>query len=93
MKYSISLLAFLLCGCAPQLTSEARSVRVISPSVAQQCKHLGLAQAFQPPIAGGTPAAQIEIRNRVAAAGGNAYVPSAQGQGSVTADVYACQFI
>jgi hypothetical protein len=93
MKYSWLLL--FLVGCAT-LTPEAKMVRTITPgvAVAQGCTHLGMAQAFNPAIEGGMSAAQITIRNRVAARKGNAMVVTSQdssgGHGEITADVYAC---
>lgn len=96
MRNMLVVSSIVLTGCAAQqLSPEAKQVRVISPAVATQCKHLGLTQSFQPIIAGGMSAAQIDLRNKVAAAGGNAYVVSHQsvdyqGHADITADAYTC---
>lgn len=97
MKYTAVFL-LLLSGCATQqLTPSGASVQPITPGVAttKNCKHLGMAQSHKPVLAGGLKAAQIDIRNKVAAAGGNAFVVSSQvvssqGHAEIIADAYSC---
>lgn len=101
MKSLAILIALLLSGCAfVKLSPEARQVRVISPSVAAAtgCQFLGMNSARGVAIEGGMQAAQVKIRNQVAAAGGNAMVITDRnleqmGQsthGNITVDAYRC---
>jgi hypothetical protein len=95
VRYSLLLLP-LLTACATQ-QGPVVQVRPITPALAQasKCVHLGMVNGFAPVIIGGMPAAQRTFRNRVAAAGGNAFIISAQsispeGHGEVVGDAYAC---
>lgn len=96
MRYSV-LLVLLLSACAAPLKMSAggSAVKVVNSSVASSCKHLGPTQGWQPVAVGGLSAAHVDVRNKVAARGGNAMVISAQymegpGHGTVLADAYRC---
>lgn len=96
----ISFTALALVGCQTmKLSPEGVAIRTITPVVAQSCKHVGIANSFQPVIVGGMTAAQVDIRNKVASLGGNAMVITAQyvdpGQyphGHISAEAYKCDF-
>lgn len=96
----ISFTALALVGCqSMKLSPEGVAIRTITPVVAQSCKHVGIANSFQPVIVGGMSAAQVDIRNKVASLGGNAMVITAQyvdpGQyphGNISAEAYQCDF-
>lgn len=101
LKSVVPIVALLaLSGCATvQLTPGGRQVRTISPGVAQDCTHVGLASSFKAVIEGGISAAQIDIRNQVAALGGNAMIivsqqvdPPPYQHGRIMAEVYKCSF-
>lgn len=94
----ISLVIFS--GCATmRLTPAGSNVRTISPVVAQNCTHVGLASSFTPVIQGGLSGAQIDIRNKVAALGGNAMIivsqqvdPPPYQHARIMAEAYQCNF-
>jgi hypothetical protein len=95
MRY-IYVGVLLLAGCVT-MSPEAKMVRTITPgvAVAQNCKHLGAASVFAPALEGGMNGAQVKIRNKVAAAGGNAMVVTNQqsdynGGADIQADAYRC---
>jgi hypothetical protein len=101
VKNIAALFFLVLTGCAVvQLTPEARRVRVITPSVATAtgCQFLGMQSARGVAIEGGMRAAQVKIRNQVAAASGNAMVVTGSDleqmgsstHGNVTVDAYRC---
>ena len=88
---------FLLTGCAIPLSPEGKMVRSISTTVAVQCRYIGLVHSFKPAFSGGFPAAQVDIRNKTAAAGGNAVVWVSQSRDSnggadLTGEAYSCPF-
>lgn len=99
MKY-IALavvVAFLLVACAVPLTPEGQKVRTISTTVAVQCRHVGMVHSFKAALEGSYLAAQVDARNKTAAAGGNAVVwinqtQDRNGGGEVLGEAYACQF-
>lgn len=97
----LALLASLaLASCAiTKFTDQGRAVRTISPVVAQNCEHLGMSSSWKPSLEGGLTAAQIDIRNKVAAAGGNAMLvvsqqvdPPPYQHAQLMAEVYRCDF-
>lgn len=97
MRYSLPLLLLLSACATTRMEPGASQVRIVSPGVvaAQKCSHLGMVRSFQPVLVGGMSAAQVDVRNKIARAGGNAYVVAAQsispeGHGEVVADAYAC---
>lgn len=87
-------------GCVTvQFTPEGRNVRTITPIVAQTCDYFGLARSWKPSLEGGLTAGQIDIRNKVAARGGNAMVVVAQQvdpppyqHAEIMAEAYRCDF-
>lgn len=87
-------------GCETmQLSQQAVAVRTITPVVAQNCEHVGIASTFKPVLVGGMSAAQVDIRNQVASMGANAMVVTAQytdpppyPHGHITAEAYRCRF-
>lgn len=92
--------ALLVAGCATiKFTPEGQAVRTISPVVAQNCDHLGLASSWKPVLDGGLTAAQVDIRNKVGALGGNAMVivsqqvdPPPYQHAQIMAEAYRCDF-
>lgn len=95
MKYTRLVVAVsLVSGCATQLSDQAKLVRPVALAPAN-CKHLGMVSTFQPVIAGGLRAAEVDIRNKVALAGGNVLVMSnrsvdTQGHADIIGDAYSC---
>ncbi len=89
---------FLIAGCQTiQLSPEGQKVRTVSPVVAQNCELLGLESAFASALEGGLKPAQIELRNKIAANGGNAMLLISQqvdeyGNADLTAETYRCVF-
>lgn len=97
MKHTLVALSLFLSGCVTtQLSPQGASVRPATPGTVQTCKHLGMVQAFKAGVGGGLAGAQVELRNRVGAAGGNAFVVSSQvveppyGHATIIADAYQC---
>lgn len=95
MKYIFAVVFLAGCASPIQLSAEGARVRPVSDGIAARCTHLGMVRSFQPVIVGGLSAAQVDIRNKVAAQGGNALVISAQtsdarGHGEVIGDAYSC---
>jgi len=96
----IVLAPFVISGCETmQLSPEAVAVRTITPVVAQNCEHVGIASTFKPVLVGGMSAAQVDIRNQIARLGANAMVITAQytdpppyPHGNITAEAYRCRF-
>ncbi|OGS92896.1 MAG: hypothetical protein A2061_10320 [Gallionellales bacterium GWA2_59_43] len=100
-KLSLILSTMLLvAGCATiEFTLEGQAVRTISPVVAQNCDHLGLASSWKAAGYGGLTAAQVDIRNKVGAMGGNAMVVASQQvdpppyqHAQIMAEAYRCDF-
>lgn len=98
MRYiALSFLVLTSCANTPQLSPEAQAVRIIAPTQATPCAHLGMMEGFGPRMfgLGGLPLAQIKIRNNVAKAGGNALVIASQvldndGHATIVGDAYRC---
>ncbi len=94
----LCVIALSLSGCATQkFTDEGRQVRIVSTGVASTCQHLGMVTGWGPALVGGMPYAQVQVRNKVAAKGGNALAISSQsvdgqGHGEVVGDAYRCNF-
>jgi len=97
----LGLLASLtVASCATtEFTPGGRTVRTISPVIAQNCEHLGMSSSWKPVIEGGLSAAQIDIRNKVAARGGNAMLvvsqqvdPPPYQHAQIMAEAYRCEF-
>lgn len=96
----LPLIGLSLTGCQTlKLTPEGVAIRTITPVVAQGCRHVGIASSFQPVIAGGMAAAQVDIRNKIVNLGGNAmlitsqYVtPGEYPHGNISAEAYKCNF-
>jgi len=90
--------AVLLAGCAAQPPSPQAPtrVRLLSAERAQaECERLGKVELYKQRVVGGMPAAQLQVRAKVAKAGGNAYVVTSQyigphGLMNILADVYRC---
>ena len=88
----------MLAGCAGQPPSPQAPtrVRLLGAERAQaECERLGKVELYQQRVVGGMPAAQLEVRAKVAKAGGNAYVVTSQYIGphgliDIKADVYRC---
>jgi len=91
--------AILLAGCAGQPPSPQAPtrVRLINAEQARaECERLGKVELYKQLVVGGMPAAQLEVRAKVARAGGNAYVVTSQYIGphgliDIKADVYRCK--
>lgn len=91
---------FTIAGCETmKLSQEGVAIRTITPVVAQNCEHVGIASTFQPVMVGGMSAAQVDIRNKIAKLGANAMVITAQytdpppyPHGHITAEAYRCRF-
>jgi len=91
--------AILLAGCAGQPPSPQAPtrVRLINAEQARaECERLGEVELYKQLVVGGMPAAQLEVRAKVARAGGNAYVVTSQyigphGLMNILADVYRCK--
>jgi hypothetical protein len=89
----------LLAGCAGQPPSPQAPTRVRLINAGQaraQCERLGKVELYKDLVVGGMPAAQLEVRAKVAKAGGNAYVVTSQYIGprgliDIKADVYRCK--
>ncbi len=99
LRILATVAAFLLSACQTmQLTPEGVAVRTITPVVAASCRHVGLANSFQPVLAGGMSAAEVDIRNKVARIGGNAmvvtakYLDSPTPHGNISVEAYKCEF-
>lgn len=98
LKYTALAVAVLtLTACATHFTPEGAKVRAIDTTVAMQCRHIGMVNSFKSAFEGGAKAAQVDIRNRTAAAGGNSFVLlsfEADGSGGAeyVGEAYACQF-
>lgn len=96
----VLILFSTLSGCmTTKFTKEGRTIRTISPVVAQNCKHIGIANSWKPSLEGGLSAAQIDIRNKVAALGGNAMIIASQQvdpppyqHAEILAEAYNCNF-
>ena len=92
------LAAVVLAGCAAQPPSPQAPtrVRLIGAEQAQaKCKRLGKVELYKQLVVGGMPAAQLAVRDKVAKAGGNAYVVTSQyigphGLFDIKADAYRC---
>jgi hypothetical protein len=91
---------FTISGCETmKLSPEGIAIRTITPVVAQNCEHVGIASTFKPVLVGGMSAAQVDIRNQIAGLGANAMVITAQytdpppyPHGHITAEAYRCRF-
>lgn len=95
----LAIFALASCATPTKFTPEGRTVRTISAVVAQNCEHLGMSTSWKPVLAGGLPAAQIDIRNKVAALGGNAMLvvsqqvdPPPYQHAEIMAEAYRCDF-
>ena len=94
------LAALVLAGCAVQPPSPQAPtrVRLISAERAQaECERLAKVELYKQLVVGGMPAAQLQLRAKVAKAGGNAYVVTSQYIGphgliDIKADAYRCRF-
>ncbi len=92
------LAAVLLAGCAAQPPSPQAPtrVRLINAEQARaECERVGKVELYKDLVVGGMPAAQLEVRAKVAKAGGNAYVVTSQyigprGLVDIKADAYRC---
>jgi hypothetical protein len=87
----------LFVGCStPTLSPEGKQVRTINTSKAVQCRYVGLVSGHHRVWTGGYVAAQTDVKNKTAAAGGNAVVVLSQsdeyGDGNINAEAYSCQF-
>src|SRR4051812_741424 len=72
---SLSWTLLFLAGAAlPELTPGGRAVQTMTPDVVGACEPLGPASSWKPGSEGGQQAADVDIRNRIAARGGNAIV-------------------
>jgi hypothetical protein len=87
----------LACGCATQMTAEGAQVRQITPAETQYCRFVSLVEGAN--YLGNTmdhdrAGALNEVRNKVAALGGNAFVIAGGGSAPigtfVQAEAYAC---
>lgn len=96
MRYILFLFPLLLLGCETvKLSPDARSVRVLQSAGALGCTHIGMVQSYQAAIVGGLSAAHVDLRNKVADAGGNAVAITTQqvdrhGNGTLLGDAYRC---
>jgi hypothetical protein len=99
IKICALLAAALLAGCAVQPPSPdaPTRVRLISAEQARaHCERVGKVELYKYFVVGGMPAAQLEVRGKVAKAGGNAYVVTSQYLGphglfDIKADAYRCK--
>jgi hypothetical protein len=92
------LAAVVLAGCAgqPPSPNAPTRVRLISAQQAAQCARLGEVELYKLRVVGGMEAATLQLRAKVAQAGGDAYVVSSQyigphGLFDIVADVYRCK--
>lgn len=98
MKYiALAVAVLMLAACATHFTPEGAKVRVISTTVAVQCRHVGMVSSFKSAFEAGAKAAQVAIRNKTAAAGGNALVllsfePDGNGGAEYVGEAYSCPF-
>jgi len=93
----IASVAILTSSCAMDLTNEGRMVREIQPDWATKCKFLGVIDASEGggwDVADDRRGALNNIRNNVAAMGGNAFVLSQNTSNAfhtqIQADTYNC---
>jgi hypothetical protein len=96
MKYT-ALLPLLLVGCSttPNHPNYGQVRVVPSGLAATSCQFIGPVRSWKPVLAGGSGAAHRDIRNQVAAAGGNALVIisqvySDQGHAEIMGEAYRC---
>src|SRR3954463_5482536 len=72
---SLSWVTVFLAGAAmPELTPGGKAVQTLTADVAARCESLGPVGAWKWGDDGGLQAAEVDIRNRIAAHGGNAIV-------------------
>lgn len=96
---AIFILLATLAGCATQPASPQAPtrVRLISAEQAKAgCKPVGKVELYKQIVVGGMPAAQLRLREKVAKAGGDAYVVTSQYLGphglfDIEADAYHCK--
>ena len=96
--FVVATLAVVLGGCssAPKLTEEGASIQNVSNYSVKECKQLSVAEGYGTWDDGQLAAAEIDLKNKVAAAGGNAmhvvqeYTVPRRGQGAIIAYVLRC---
>lgn len=92
----IGLFAIVGCETVP-ISPNAQFVRTITPAVATSCEHLGITESFEPGIAGGIGAAQLQVRNKAVQRGGDSIIIISQSieteyrHGRVIAEIYKCK--
>lgn len=93
---SLGLITIVSCETVP-ISPNAQFVRTITPAVATGCEHLGIAESFEPGIAGGIGAALLQVRNKAVLRGGDSIIIISQSieteyrHGRVIAEIYKCK--
>ena len=101
MKRSVFVIplavALAACSSAPKLTKEGAAIKNVSQYTVDQCRQLSVAEGYGSYENGKLKAAEIDVRNKVAAAGGNAmhvvqkYTVPKKGEGAILAYVLRCK--
>ena len=93
----LSFAMLFIGACSTELTEQGARVRPISQEAAQSCAFLGTVsgtEALGMSIAGDVQSASNQLRNQVAAVGGNGYVmnqtSSTMDATVMVADAYSC---
>lgn len=96
--FVIIVLALIVSGCslAPKLTKEGAQIKNVEKYTLNKCKELKVVEGYGAWEYGPLKAADVDIRNKVAAAGGNAMhviqktAAQRKGQGAIVAYVLRC---